>query len=88
MSRGTSLVGASVAASCDDGVQCSDTVDGAVSDADAGDTAADTIIVHDEVQAEVLDEEGAVVGEGTTEEGVQHGVTCSVGHCTSTICLF
>ena len=38
-----------------------------VSNADAGDSSADSIVVHDEVESEILDEECAVVGEGSAE---------------------
>lgn len=58
-----------------------------VSNADAGDSSADTIVVHDEIKSEILDEKGAVVGEGSAEEGMQHGVTCPISDCAGSIGL-
>lgn len=63
-------------------------MDGSVSDAHAGDTTADALVVHDEVEAEVLDEESTIVGEGTTEEGVQHGVASTISHSAGSVSLF
>ena len=58
-----------------------------VSNADTGNSSADTIVVHDEIKSEILDEESAVVGEGSTKEGMQHGVTCPVSDCAGSIGL-
>lgn len=63
-------------------------MNGSISNADAGNSSADTLVVHYEIKSEVFDEESAVIGQRTTEESVQHGVACSVSHCASTVCLF
>lgn len=84
---GAGLIGSSVTSSCDDGVQGSDSVDGSISDWHDGDTSADSV-VHDQVQSEILDEESAVVGQGSAEEGMEHSMTGSVGDGTGSIGLF
>jgi hypothetical protein len=85
--RGAGLVGPSVSSGGDNSVESSDSVDGAVSDAHNGDASADAVIVHDQVEREVLDEEGAVIGERASEEGVQHSVASSVSHRAGSVGL-
>ncbi|CAM6002358.1 unnamed protein product [Sphagnum balticum] len=80
VSRGACLVGSTVSSGGEDSIESANAVDGAVSDGDNGNSPAGPLGVKDEVKSEVLDEEGAVVGEGTTEEGVQHGVSSPVSH--------
>lgn len=44
-------------------------------------------LVHEQVHREILDEENAVVSEGTTEQGVEHRVPCAIGDCTASVGL-
>lgn len=76
---GAGEVGASPSSGGDDGVVRSDSVDGSVGDGHADDSSAGSLLVHDQIEDEVLDEEVAVVPETSSEEGVQHGVSGSVG---------
>jgi hypothetical protein len=48
----------------------SDSVDGTVGDRDHGDSSADTVLVENQVQGEVLNKEGAVEGQRLPEKGV------------------
>ena len=63
-------------------------MDGSISNAHAGDSSADSLVVHDEVEAEVFDEEGAVIGKRPAKEGVQHGVAGTISNCAGSIGLF
>ena len=62
-------------------------MDSSISDVDAGDSTTDSLIVHDEIEGEVLNEEGAVISQGPAEESMQHGVSSSVSHRAGTIRL-
>jgi hypothetical protein len=55
-----------------------DAVDGAVLHVQADDADA-AVVLHDEVQREVLDEVGGVEGQRAAVEGVEHGVAGAVG---------
>lgn len=63
-------------------------MDGSIGDAHAGDSSANSLVVHDEVEPEVLDEESAVIGERPAKEGMQHGMSSAVGHGAGSIGLF
>ena len=63
-------------------------MDGSIGDAHAGDSSANSLVVHDEVEPEVFDEESAVIGERPAKEGVQHGMSSAVGHGAGSIGLF
>lgn len=76
---GAGEVGASPSSRGDDGVVGSDSVDSSVSDGHADDSSAGSLLVHDQVENEVLDEEVAVVPERSPEKCVEHGVSGSVG---------
>lgn len=68
--RGAGLIGTSISSCCDDGVESSDSVDGSVSDTHADYTSAGSLVVHYQVQGKVFDEEGAVIGEGSSKESM------------------
>merc|ERR1719487_1286895 len=77
--RGTRLVRAAVPAGCDDGLVAGEAVEGAVLHTERDAANALTLLVHDEVHREVLDEEEAVVLQGHTVQGVQDRVASAVG---------
>ena len=58
--RSTGLVGSSVSSSSDDGIECSDSVNGAIGDTDAGDSSANSFIVHDQVESKIFDEDSGL----------------------------
>merc|ERR1712238_555993 len=61
-------------------------MDGTISHVVGHDTTA-LVTLHDEVHGEVLDEEDAIVSKGTSEECVQHGVTCAISDGAASVCL-
>lgn len=83
---GAALVGTTVATSGHDGLLGSHTMDGTIGNVVGHNTAALTIF-HDQVHSEVLDEENAVVTKSTAEEGVQHGVTGTIGDSAASVGL-
>ena len=71
MSASAAEVGTAVTSSGNNSLVGLHTVNGTIGHVVGHDTAALTIL-HDEVHGEVLDEEDAIVAEGTTEQGVEH----------------
>ena len=72
-------VGPAVSAGGQDGVLGVDAMDGAVLHVEGGDAGALSIVGHDEVEGEVLDEVGGVKGQRAAIQGVKHGMTGAVG---------
>ena len=72
-------VGPAVPAGGEDGVLGVDAVGGAVLHVEGGDAGALSIVGHDEVEGEVLDEVRGVKGQRAAIEGVEHGVAGAVG---------
>ena len=62
-------------------------MNGPVSDRHADDSSADSLIVHYQVQQKVLNEENAVVAQGSSEQSVQHAMTSSVRDACGSIGL-
>ena len=58
-----------------------------VSNGHDGDSSADAV-VHYEVKGEILDEEGAVVGERSAEQGMEHSMAGSVSDGACSVGLF
>ena len=86
VSRSARLVSSTVSTSCEDGLIGSHSVDGSVSHVICHNSSANTFI-HYEVKCKVLDEEDAVVPESSSEQGVKHTVTSSVGHSAAAVSL-
>jgi len=63
-------------------------VDSAVGNAHNGHSSASALVVHDEVQSEVFNEEGAIVSQGASEKSVQHSMASSICNCAGAIRLF
>ena len=80
------LVGATITTSSHDGVGGLHSVNGSVSHIVGHDTTA-LAIFHDEVHREVLNEEDAIITEGTSKECVQHGVSSTVSDSTASVSL-
>eukprot|EP00760_Papus_ankaliazontas_P024347 PhM_4_TR2254/c0_g1_i1/m.78351 len=78
LGAGAGEVGASVATRRQDRVLGAEPVDRAVVDAHGHDAAADVLLVHDEVERQVLVEEAHAVLEGLAVERVEHGVASAI----------
>lgn len=61
-------------------------MDSSVSHIVGHDTTA-FITIHQKVHGEVFDEKDTIISQGSTEKGVKHGMTCSVGHCAASVSL-
>jgi len=86
MSGGAGLVGTTVPTGGENSLLGTHTMDGTVSNVVGHDTAA-LALFHDQVHSEVLNKEDAIVTEGTTKQGVQHGVTCAISDSTASVGL-
>lgn len=81
------MIGSSITSSGNDGVEGPDSMNGTVGNGHDGDSSADAV-VHDEVKCEIFDEEGAVVGEGSAEQSMEHSVAGSVSDGACSVGLF
>ena len=61
-------------------------MDGAVIEVPGDDAAADAVVIHQEVEHEILDEELGGVAQRLLVERVQHGVAGAVGGGTGALC--
>ncbi len=78
-------IGAAIATCCQDHTLCAETVHGAIIKLPRGHTATSTIIIHDQVHGEVLDEELHIIAQRLAVKCVQHGVAGPV--CSRTCAL-
>lgn len=62
-------------------------MNGSIGDAHANNSTANTLVIHYEIKGEVFNEECAVVGKGSSEEGMQHSVSSSISDGTGSIGL-
>ena len=85
--RGAGEVDPAVAAGGEAGHVGVEAVEAAVLDAHGDDAAAGALLVHQQVEGEILVEELDLVPERLLEEGVQHGVAGAVGGGTGAIGL-
>ncbi len=72
-------VRASIAAGGQDGLLGAEAMDGAVVERQRQDTAADAVLVHQQVEREILDEELGLAAQRLAVQRVQHGVAGAVG---------
>ena len=84
MGAGGREIGAAITARGQDHQLGLETVQGAVIQLPGGNAPADAF-VHDQVEAEILDEELSVLGQGLAIHGVQHGVTSAVSGGAGTL---
>jgi hypothetical protein len=84
--RGATLVSTAITSSGKNGLVGTHSVDCSICHVVSHNTTALTI-VHKEVQSKVLNEENAIVTEGSSEEGVEHRVTSSVSDCAASVGL-
>ena len=79
MRRGAGEIGAAIAAGGEDHLVRAEAVQRAVLHGERDHAAAATLIVHDQVDGEILDEELGRMAERLAVHGVQHGVAGAVG---------
>ena len=79
-------VGSAIATSGNDSLVGLHPVNGSIGHVIGHDTAA-LVAIHEQVHGEVLDKEDAVVAEGTTEQGVEHLMTGTVGDSAASVGL-
>jgi hypothetical protein len=80
-------VSTSVSSSGKNGILGLDSVDGSIFHIERNDSNASTIVVHDQIQTEVLDEIGGIKGERTSVESVKHGMSSTIGGSSTTMSL-
>ncbi len=79
MRAGAGEIGAPVAAGGEDRHVGAEAMDRAVVELDGDDAAAAALVVHDQVDGEILDEEFGRMAQRLPVHGVQHGVAGAVG---------
>ena len=83
--RGTRQIAAAVSAGRENGQRRGKPVKGAVFQAPGHHAPAGAVIVHDEIEGEVLDEELRLVAQGLLVERVQDGMAGAVGSGTGSL---
>ena len=86
MGRGAREIGSTVSTSGHNGLEGLHSVDSTISHVVGHDTSALTIF-HNQIHGKVLDEEDAIVTEGSSKESVEHAVTCSISYGAASVSL-
>ncbi len=77
--RGAGEIGAAITTGRQDRLVCLEAVQRTVFHAQCHDAATDAILVHDEIDGEILDEEFSRVAQGLPVKRMQHGMAGPVG---------